>query len=387
MLLNGAAVPLSTFPFVVQISDSTRGARDAHHPATMFCGGTLVDELVVLTAAHCVEDFVLFPERLRVTIGSEDSVLAHYDGDGEGQEVAAVHRVVLHPEYESSIVGHDVALLIVETKTVGATSVVTLFPGGWESRRSPSLLVAGYGSTSGSAMRPAQSLRFAPLKSYSRAACDTTYRLITGDSLPLSLGCAHDDVYDACYGDSGGPLLAPHNGSFLQVGVVSWGVGCGSADFPGYYARFDTSVMGFLLEHVPLLRVHVPAPEPEGGDCVCSDDCTSNGFLLSPDCEQCDDGYETSDICFVTSGSVCLFAEGSIDVPGADVALCSAVKRRSRDLDSPPSYPAFSAPFDAQGGSSSRKAIVPVVAFSVPALILLFVFCARVRRKRRVDGD
>jgi hypothetical protein len=47
---------------------------------------------------------------------------------------------------------------------------------------------------------------------------------------------------DACYGDSGGPIvrrIPQDDGSFVDkhVGIVSWGVGCGFANYPGVYAR------------------------------------------------------------------------------------------------------------------------------------------------------
>ena len=73
---------------------------------------------------------------------------------------------------------------------------------------------------------------------------------VTEESCKLSYGenyifegtiCAGEEGKDSCAGDSGGPMVdAIANGK--QVGVVSFGFGCGQAGYPGVYARVSNYV-------------------------------------------------------------------------------------------------------------------------------------------------
>ena len=62
--------------------------------------------------------------------------------------------------------------------------------------------------------------------------------------------CAGRTNLDSCQGDSGGPLFVKAVGSagYIQVGITSWGVGCGATGFPGVYTRLGNRAVGnFVL--------------------------------------------------------------------------------------------------------------------------------------------
>ncbi len=87
--------------------------------------------------------------------------------------------------------------------------------------------------------------------------CRTKTGYIGGKKISLigritnNMMCAQDENEDACQGDSGGPLIVKGLLPRLdvQVGVVSWGMGCAHESFPGVYSRMS-SQMNWIKETV-----------------------------------------------------------------------------------------------------------------------------------------
>jgi len=67
--------------------------------------------------------------------------------------------------------------------------------------------------------------------------CATMYSGITSRML-----CAYEPGKDSCSGDSGGPFFVTQGSEILQIGIVSWGIGCAGVGAPGVYTRVSTIV-------------------------------------------------------------------------------------------------------------------------------------------------
>ncbi|CAN7977896.1 unnamed protein product, partial [Ixodes persulcatus] len=65
--------------------------------------------------------------------------------------------------------------------------------------------------------------------------CETMYKT----AFQTTMFCTLEEGggKDACQGDSGGPAIQRHDGYAFLTGVVSWGIGCAHANYPGVYAE------------------------------------------------------------------------------------------------------------------------------------------------------
>lgn len=71
----------------------------------------------------------------------------------------------------------------------------------------------------------------------------------------------HSFLRFSLQGDSGGPLVCELNNTWIQVGIVSWGIGCGRKGYPGVYTEVSF-YKDWVIDQMSLVSSHDPAALP-----------------------------------------------------------------------------------------------------------------------------
>ena len=201
-----------------------------------WCGGTLVNQWFVVTAAHCLKK--LKADRFSVLAGEHDLTTP----EGKEQRLP-VRAVALHPDYRVGKFRHDLAVLRLAKPAVwGGRVQPACLPAAGQTQAAVNrtATVAGWGWTAEVADggRRADRLRTVAVPVMAPEQCSAWFAA-AGRRHRLQAGqlCAgfKEGGRDGCQGDSGGPLLLERRGRATLVGVVSAGIGCGRPGLPGVY--------------------------------------------------------------------------------------------------------------------------------------------------------
>jgi secreted trypsin-like serine protease len=208
-------------------------ASVAEPTRSQFCGGSIIGDTWILTAAHCVRNSTVRedPKRVDVIAGT-----VQYAIGGERLKVAEIHT---HPQYNQSTMDHDFALLRLQSP-VTQGKVIELAKEHTQMGEGTNACVTGWGATSEGGPG-AIDLLGAEVPIVSNEVCNRPESY--GGDITAAMMCAGERAggIDSCQGDSGGPLTISDGARDTLIGVVSFGEGCARRLKYGVYSRVSTA--------------------------------------------------------------------------------------------------------------------------------------------------
>ncbi|XP_055378830.1 serine protease 7 isoform X2 [Condylostylus longicornis] len=244
-IYGGSDASLEEFPWMALLIYT----KPSTGQMSMNCGGSLINDRYVLTAAHCLKEsiFQKVGQLKYVRLGEYD-ITKQIDCSGslcaDSAMQVGIERLIPHENFKDNDVHrHNDIGLVKMDRSILFTDFIRPICLPFMAKSTPpspgsELIVAGWGRTLNA--RRATIKQKLSVRASSLEECAEKFRAKMVNVIDTQICAGGVLREDSCDGDSGGPLMRVYKNSYVIEGIVSFGIRCGFKDWPAVHTRVSS---------------------------------------------------------------------------------------------------------------------------------------------------